>query len=211
MTSRPSIFLNRIWFAVVSGLPFCEAWLYGQAAAPQTDEIPPLRPPRGEIPPGWWEAHGGHVVILSAVAILLVGLLVWFIRRTRPKSAQPPELVAAKTLTRLKNEPENGDVLSQVSRALRQYLGAAFALPPEELTTREFCAVLQEKSPAGRPLADEVSQFLQECDRRKFAGMNDATPMGAATRALGLVEVAEKRRAELRQEQAAAVAGSKAS
>jgi hypothetical protein len=195
----------------LSGLAFCEARLYAQAAAPQTNEIPPLRPPRGEIPPGWWETHGGNAVILGCVAVLLIGLLVWFIRRSRPKAIQPPEQVATKKLTQLKNQPENGAVLSHVSRALRQYLGAAFGLPPEELTTPEFCAVLKEQSRVGEPFADEVSQFLRECDRRKFAGSNESTPMGAAARALDLVEVAEKRRAELRQEEAAAAARSKTS
>jgi hypothetical protein len=150
------------------------------------------------------------VVIAVAVGIVLIGLLVWWLLRSRPKATQPPEVIATNTLTRLRNEQENGAILSQVSRAVRQYFGAAFSLPPREMTTREFCEAVRQEAAVGRPLADEVSKFLEDCDRRKFGRIRETAPMGAAAHALGLVESAEKRREEFRQAQEAA-AGGKAS
>jgi hypothetical protein len=210
VTARPSNFSRRVRLALLPVLLFSKKMLWAQAAAPQTNDIPALRPPRAEIPPNWWELHGAAVVIGVSLALLFLALVIWLIRHITPRAGQPPEVVATNALTRLKNEPESGAILSMVSRTLRQYLGAVFGLPPVELTTREFCGALHENSSAGRELAEDVSRFLQECDQRKFAPNNQAAQMGAATRALGLVEAAEKRRVALRQSQAEASTGNKA-
>lgn len=210
MSARHSIGLkvSRLAWLIVLGLIKTSA--VAQTPRGDTNEIPPLRPPHAEIPPSWWELHGANVLIAVAVAVVVIGLLVWWLLRSRPKATQPPEVIATNTLSRLTKEPENGAILSQVSRAVRQYFGSAFSLPPREMTTREFCEAVHQEAAVGRPLADEVSQFLEECDRRKFARTRETAPMGAATQALGLVESAEKRREEFRQAQAAA-AGEKAS
>lgn len=210
MSARTPNFLRGFGPARLILLVCFEALHGAQAAGSETNDIPPLRPPRAEIPPGWWERHGTQGMIVLAVVVILLGVLIWWLMRARPKALLPPETIATSTLSKLRDQTENGAILSQVSRAVRQYFGAAFGLPPREMTTREFCEAVQQQAEVGRPLAEEVSQFLQECDRRKFERKRELVPMGAAARALGLVESAEKRRAEVREAQAA-VTGGKAS
>src|SRR6516162_4252211 len=56
------------------------------------DEIPPLSPPRGEIPPGFWEQYGAWAVLGGAVLLVAVLFFIW--RLTRPK---PPIIVPIET------------------------------------------------------------------------------------------------------------------
>ena len=105
-------------------------------------------------------------------------------------------------------------VLSEASQILRRYVAAAFAWPPAELTTAEFSAALAGDEKIGPELARTLSNFLRECDERKFApagvvgvqasACSDSAPatpgtlkrelQPAAVRALELVSAAEARR-----------------
>jgi len=196
------------------GLGMALTALFAQRALAQdsgSEEIPPLRPPRGEIPPGIWEQHSAEIIIGSFLLLVLVAVLVWFL--TRPRTVLPvaPEVQARRELSSLQGQPETGALLSRVSGSVRRYTAAAFSLPPGELTTAEFCRAVDHNDALGPVLAESVTGFLQRCDERKFAPPAVQPPMGAADEAIRLVELAEARREELRRAagQAPADKGSK--
>lgn len=167
-----------------------------------TDKIPPLHPPRAEIPPGFWEQHGAWVVAGIVVLLALAGFAVWYWRRPRPEMATPPELEARQTLESLRGKPEDGAVLSRVSQAVRHYFNRAFALPPEETTTTEFCRLVAGREEVGTALAEDLGNFLRRCDEHKFAPPAPRPPLDAAGEGMQLVERAEAHRAALREEAA---------
>lgn len=158
------------------------------------EDIPPLAPPLPEIAPTFWEQYQMHVLLGVGAGLLLLAALLRLALRRKPTPPVPPETQARAELAALRQRPETGEVLSRVSQSLRRYLVAAFALPPEELTTTEFCGKLNEHPAIGSELAAALSQFLRECDERKFSPAPPAAPLPAAARALELVELAEARR-----------------
>jgi len=174
-----------------------------------SNEVPRLRPVRGEIPPTFWEQYGGWVVAGAVVFLVGGGTLAWYLGRPAPSTPIPPEVAARQALEALRARAEDGRVLSQVSQVLRRYLAAVFRLPPAELTTTEFCRELAGSQPVGPELAGAVSSFLRRCDERKFAPSAPGAALDAATSALGLVGQAEERRAQLAKaaQDAAAMAG----
>jgi len=194
-------------FRYLSYACFPFAWVLLDAATSSgSDEIPPLRPPRGEIPPDFWEAHRISIVISGIILLIIISTAVWFFLRTRPKASIPPEVQARQALEALLAQPENGALLSRVSQIVRRYVIGAFGLPPGELTTTEFCEVISKNPPIDEPLSAAISNFLRDCDRRKFALSPDDEPINAVPTALKFVDEAEKRRAELRKaEQSEAV------
>jgi hypothetical protein len=166
---------------------------------PAAREIPPLRPPWGEIPPTFWERHGVWVILSG---VLLLGLLaagVWWLRRSRPAVVVPPETRARQELELLRTQPEDGPVLSRVSQALRRYVVAAFGLPPGEGTTADFCQAISGSGRLGPELTQSLSEFMRRCDEHKFAPPAPRPALGAAVQGLKLIEAAEVRREQLRQ------------
>src|SRR4051794_25081506 len=111
-------------------------------AATNSDEIPPLRPPRDLIPPTYWEQHSTAIILLTIVGLAALVFCLWLILRPKAPIVVPPEVQAREALEPLRGQPEDGALLSRVSQILRRYLAAAFNLPPEEMTTTEFCATL---------------------------------------------------------------------
>jgi len=89
--------------------------------------------------------------------------------------------------------------LSRISQILRRYVGAAFALPPGEMTTADFCRAIAGHERLGAELSATLGDFLRRCDERKFAPAAPRPSLGAAAQALKIVELAEVRRAQLRQ------------
>jgi hypothetical protein len=168
----------------------------GATNAAEEIGVPKLVPPYSELPPTFWEQHGLTIVLSSFVGLLIVGALVWFLRRSKPVVALPPEVQARLALEALRPKVEDGAVLSQVSQILRRYLRATFELPSEELTTTEFCRVMSSHEKVGVELAAKVSDFLRRCDERKFSAL-PGEPLNAVTVALELVALSEARRAQL--------------
>ncbi|MCW5553430.1 MAG: DUF4381 domain-containing protein [Verrucomicrobiae bacterium] len=181
--------------AVRLGMPA----LWGATNSGSEDELLELMPPYQEMLPTWWELHGTWVVLGVAVMLAVVALLVWLWHRPKPVPPVPPEVLAREELEQLRQQPETGDVLSQVSRCVRRYVTAAFALPAEEFTTAEFCQVVGNHESIGSALASKLGDFLRRCDNLKFAPLESPTAVGAATQALELVRLGEVRRTELRQ------------
>jgi hypothetical protein len=163
------------------------------------DELSKLRPPRAEIPPTFWERNSIWIIIGSLVFLAFIGIIIWIVTRPKPPIIVPPEVRAKQALALLSSKPEDGLVLSQVSQILRHYIAEAFGFPPGELTTTEFCRLMASHERIGPELATRISEFLHQCDERKFMPTPPNTPMTAIATALKLVETAQARLAELRR------------
>lgn len=163
------------------------------------DNLPQLRPPRGEIPPSFWELYGAWVIAGSIALVVLIGVAIWFLTRPKPPIIIPPHIRAKQMLDPLLAEPEDGRVLSQVSQILRHYVAEAFGLPPGEHTTAEFCRLIAANERLGPELSAAIAEFLRHCDERKFRPVPPAAPMAAVATALKFVETGEARLAELRR------------
>jgi hypothetical protein len=161
--------------------------------------IPPLRPPKPELPPTYWELNGFWVMAGSVALLTVVVAALSFLTRRKPIPAPVPAVKARDALEPLAATPETGPVLSRVSQALKQYFRDTFGLPQHELTTTEFSRLVAEDGRFGDPLAAHVTDFLRRCDARKFAP-RPPEGSGAAREALRLVDEGETRRRELAQQ-----------
>jgi hypothetical protein len=139
------------------------------------------------------------VVIFGVLLLALVCVVVWLLTRPRPPVVVPPEVQARAALEPLRQQPEDGALLSHVSQILRHYVAAAFDLPAVELTTTEFCRAIAGHDPIGRELSAALTEFLHGCDQRKFSPTVPAPPLGAAAQALKLIDQAQTRRLALAQ------------
>ena len=164
------------------------------AIAQPANALPPLIPAYGEIPPTFWEQHGTLVLIGVFAFLVLAGLGLWKMFQPKLQPVLPPEAIARAALEKIKSQPEDGKVLSEVSQILRRYICAAFELPGNERPTAEFCAAISNHETIGVELAQTLASFLRECDVRKFSPANLAAPLNSASRALEIVSLAEKRR-----------------
>jgi len=176
---------------------WCLAWCAVLTSAlAQEEKIPPLRPPRPELRPSFWELHRWQMVL--AVAVVLAAVGVWTRWRGRPKPVItiPPETVARNLLERLRSRPENLTVAAEVSRIVRRYVTAAFNLPPDELTAAELRRAL-EKSQVSPDLVSAISDFLQRCDEWKFAPVEATPPLGGVV--TGACELIDKTEASRKQ------------
>jgi hypothetical protein len=185
---RPSAFFRISDFGLrISVLTLLLLAAYCTFAAttnlPSEEPIPRLRPPRGEIAPTFWEQNGMWIIAVAVVVLGAVAFAVWWLTRPKPALPVPPDVQASKALESLRQEPEDGAVLSQISQLLRHYVVAAFALPPGEMTTADFCRSIAEQGRLGEELSAELGDFLRSCDQRKFA-----PPSQVAARILPAVE-----------------------
>lgn len=185
--------LLRIWlFALAVQSSFAAA-----TNGLDPNAIPPLRPPHAELPPSFWEQYGLWTILCGGVLLLALGAAVWLFMRPRPAVPVPPEETARRALEPLHHQPEDGALLSHVSQVLRRYIVAAFHLPPEELTTTEFCRLIASEGRLGRELASAVADFLRQCDQRKFSPPVPGPPLSAVAHSLKLIEQSQARLASL--------------
>ena len=169
------------------------------ASLTSPDDIPPLRPPHAEIPPTFWEQYSLWVILFGVLLLGLVCAAAWLMTRSKPPVVVPPEVQARQALEPLRQQPEDGALLSRVSRILRRYVIAAFGLPPGELTTTEFCRAIAGHDQIGPDLSVVLSEFLRQCDQRKFSPPTPAPPFSAVAQALKLIDQAQSRRLALAQ------------
>jgi hypothetical protein len=194
--ARPTAWTQAVWAAIFS---FAGLTCNAAANAEGENEILKLSPPHAELPPAFWEQYGPWVVVAAILLLALAVVAVWWCLRPKPSIPVPIEILTRRELEALRQRNEDGQVLSQISRVLRRYVVGAFALPPDELTTSEFCRVIDTHENIAPELAARVADFLRQCDELKFAPAGSPTPIGAAARALELVELGESRRAHLRK------------
>jgi hypothetical protein len=158
------------------------------------DDIPPLRPPHAEIPPTFWEQHSVLVVVLAALLLALACVAVWFLTRPKPPMIVPPDVQARQALEPLRQQTEDGALLSRVSQILRHYVAAVFDLPPGELTTAEFCRAITGRPQIGPDLSAALCDFLRLCDRDKFSPPALVPPLNAVAQTLKLIDQSQARR-----------------
>jgi hypothetical protein len=187
--ARPSVLLPSA-FCLLPLVPL-------RAATNAPDAIPPLRPPSAELPPGFWEKYGLLTVLGALLALVLLGVAGWLLARRKPVPLPAPETLARRALDPLRRQPEEGALLSRVSQVLRRYLVAAFGLPPEELTSAEFCRLLRQNQKVGPELSAGLAEFFSRCDERKFAPAVPRPALGAVEQALEFIEAAQRRLAQL--------------
>lgn len=195
---------HTCFWLMAAGFWLLASAMVAQAFDPtQPEPIPKLRPPRGEIPPSLWEQHGNLFILLAPVFLVFILALTWYLFRPKPPVPVPPQVRARRELEYLQTQPETGALLSRVSQVLRHYLAAAFTLPPDEMTTTEFCREVSGQGRIGTELVTQINTFLRQCDELKFAPPQPRPASGAATQAIQLVDRAEQRRITI--EQAASV------
>ncbi len=195
---RISDFHFRLSFCALALLA-AQTPLLATSKRPAPDTIPPLRPPLGEIPPTFLEQHSLLVILLGVLLLALLGVAVWWLSGPRPVAVVPPETQARQALEPLREQPEDGAVLSRISQILRRYVGAAIGLPQGELTTADFCRTIADNGRLGPELSGTLGDFLQKCDEHKFAPPVPRPALGAVACALKIIEVAEVRCAQSRQ------------
>jgi hypothetical protein len=166
---------------------------------PANDAIPPLRPPHAEIPATFWDQYSAWVILAGVLVMALVGAAIWFLTRPKPPVVVPPEVLARSALEPLRQQVEDGALLSRVSQVLRHYVAAAFDLPPGELTTAEFCGAITGHPLIGPDLSAALSAFLRLCDQDKFSPPAPVPPLSAVAQALKLIDQAQARRLALAQ------------
>lgn len=180
-------------------LPLLAAWPVSRLSAanpPATNNSAlSLQPPHDLLLPGFWEQYHWSILIVGAGLLVLAVAFVWVLCRPKPPVVVPPEVTARQALQPLLRQTEDGAVLSQVSQALRRYVAAAFRLPPGEMTTTEFCRLVERQDEIGQELGTVLCAFLRECDERKFAPTEMPPGIGTVPRALQLVEALQARRA----------------
>jgi hypothetical protein len=162
-------------------------------------EIPPLRPPKAEVPPGFWELYAWHVAAGSMVLAGVLALAAWLLTRPRPAVSTPPAVQAREALQPLLARPEDGIVLSRVSQVVRSYFSALCGLPRAELTTGEFSRAIADDQQLEPRLRSDAVTLLRACDERKFAPQPPAAPLDAVGQALKLIDQTEASRAMLSQ------------
>ena len=189
---RPIVYWEIWSLTVLCLLLSCGAAL-SQTNPVSAEQIPPLRPPRGEIPPSFWEQHTPDIVLASLIVVIVLGASVWFLVRPKPPILVSPEAQARQELEALRAQPETGILLSKVSQILRHYFTAAFGLPTGESTTAEFCKLIAADKRIGEDLKSAMCDFLRQCDERKFAPQPPAPPINAVTEALKLIDSTQAR------------------
>ena len=176
-----------------------------------TNALPPLSPAYPEIPPTFFELYGTAIFAGSVALVALAAVILWKRLQPEPAIVLPPDIVAREALVQFQRQPEDGKALSEISQILRHYIIAAFKLPAAEMTSAEFSTALAGNEKIGVELAGAIAAFLRECDERKFSAPvrspaltqpeppeggipNFLPPLNAATRALGIISLAEKAR-----------------
>src|ERR1044071_6947631 len=83
------------------------------------EDMPPLRPPRAELPPTFWQQNEAWIIAGLVLLVLLVGGGLWLILRPKPPAIVPPVVRAREELDSLRSQPETGLLLSKRSEERR--------------------------------------------------------------------------------------------
>lgn len=162
------------WLPTASvGLTLLLPAALGQGPSPAansglTDEIPPLRPPAGEMPPDFWEQHGPAVIIAALLLTITAALLLRKWMQPRPVPLPDPYETALKSLAEARDQSEESMALLIVTRAVRTYFSEILKLPAAERTTTEMDAAIAERLD-NTELRQELHRFLQACDVARFS------------------------------------------
>lgn len=137
--------------------------------------------------------------IVLAIIVILIAVLIFYLYRRKKALApvpvippKPPYLVAMEALDeiegmKLLRDGEIKSLYTRVSDVLRCYEGALYGLDAMEMTTGELTDALKKNGFSG---VSEVSRFLNDCDKVKFAKYSppDIDAEGIMDRARRIIE-----------------------
>ncbi len=167
----------------LTGLAFAQP---AESPEPSNSDEPaqaePVLPLTGEI----YDIHQPQAVprFTTQDIILMVGgaslgigltlaLIIWLIRRRRPRDQEVSPYYEARLALREASEFKHIESVKQYSSALsdavRVYIEKAFDLPAPERTTEEFLPEIQAHPIFRGELSDRLKDFLSLCDLAKFA------------------------------------------
>ena len=114
------------------------------------------------------------IFAVSFVALALLGVVVWLIRRwlRKPKPEQTPRARALDLLQHARREigretPYQFSI--RVSNILRRYVMEQYQLPATRQTSREFLDALARAAHFSEEERSLLTDFLDRCDLIKFA------------------------------------------
>ena len=114
------------------------------------------------------------IFAVSFVALALLGLVIWLVRRwlKKPKPEQTPRARALDLLQRARSEitaeaPYQFSI--RVSDILRRYVMEQYQLPATRQTSREFLDALSRAASFSENERTLLTEFLDRCDLIKFA------------------------------------------
>lgn len=163
-----------------------------------TDVAPEMAPALGKLDPpaarSDWRALWPPLAI--ALALLLAGIAFWLWRRGSSRRIQISAYEAARNrLAALARDgsptPELLDAwYVELSAIVRRYLEDRFNLRAPELTTEEFLREARRTAELTEAHRSLLTQFLEDCDRVKFAGYrpDNAESQAAFERAETFIE-----------------------
>jgi hypothetical protein len=141
------------------------------APAAAGEDIRDIRGPRYTYPPWLLPAIVAGIVLIAAGGY---GIWRWLRRRRRPRVLLPSEIALRRLeeVRALMQPAAAGAFSVAVSDAVRRYIEDGFGVTATHRTTEEFLHGLLEspQSPLS-PHRAPLSEFLQQCDLVKFAGM----------------------------------------
>lgn len=141
---------------------------------------------------GW---HWTTWLAIAAGVLVILGLLIWLVRRMRRPAAavvlppDPPHTIALREWESARaaghaGELDDGELALEQSRVLRAYLQAICAWPATARTTREILGFLEREGVGARRLdvTDRMrtGRILDATDRLKFAREGGGEPFFAA-------------------------------
>lgn len=141
------------------------------SAPPAGVQIRDIAPPVDVFPYPMWQ-----VILVAAVALILLGLLIWWIARlikNRPTPPPPsPRALALRSLEELRakvNQLEPYAFSIAVSDVLRHFADGQFGLRAEKQTSPEFLASISQFDALTEDDRRLLADFLEQSDMIKFA------------------------------------------
>jgi hypothetical protein len=152
-----------------------------EVARPELGEAHDITPIEDVPPVPSWRDWLVLLVAWPVASILIVGVLLWRLRRRRLPHVLPlpPGAAALRELERLAavglvSAADVRRYYAQLSDVVRRYLEARFQLPASRQTTAEFLESVRQSPLLAADLQALLRDFLERCDRAKFAPVTPA-------------------------------------
>jgi Domain of unknown function (DUF4381) len=144
--------------------------------SPAAEDIRPPKPlieipqPPAPFPWQWWIAGG-------VVLILIIGLLIWLLKKRKRKPEASAIERAKSALDRIETQGANlssEGFATACSQVVRSFIEECFQVAAPKRTTEEFLSLIQTH-PALLHRKDALLAFLKSCDKAKFAASDLAS------------------------------------